>query len=75
MVEPFKGGDGLARQGRSIPLVAAVQCGLAAAGLGVRHLDPAARLLQQLDGGKADAGTDGIHEAGHEKTDAGVWLS
>ena len=60
------GGDGLPRKGRGIPFVAAVQRGLSAAGLGLGHLDPAPGLFQKLDGGKPDAWTDGIHEAGHE---------
>ena len=72
MVAMFKGGDGLAGERRRVAVVAAVQRGLAAAGLGLRHLDPAAGLFQQLEGGKADPGADGIDKAGHEKADAGA---
>ena len=72
MVAMFEGGDGLAREVRRVAVVAAVQRRLAAAGLGLRHLDPAAGLLQQLEGGKADPGAHGIDEAGHEKADAGA---
>ena len=55
-------GDGLG--GRP---VAGVEGRLPAAGLAGRHLDRAARLLEQTDGGEADAGTEEVDEAGHEQ--------
>ena len=49
--------------------VAGVEGRLAAAGL-ARHLDRAARILQELGGGEADARPDQIDEAGGEEGDA-----
>ena len=58
---------------RSSRVVPAVEGGLAAAGLLLRHFDPTPPgLFQKLDGGKADPGADGIDKAGHEKADAGA---
>ena len=52
---------------RSSRVVPAVEGGLAAAGLLLRHFDPTPPgLFQKLDGGKADPGADGIDEAGYE---------
>ncbi len=56
---------------RQSPRVSFCLGGLAAAGLGGRHLDAAARLLQQPDGGEADGGAVDVHQAGDEEGDAG----
>ena len=48
--------------------VAGVEGRLAAAAL-QRHVDDAARVLQELDGGKSDRRADQIDEAGDEQTD------
>ena len=52
--------------------VAAIIGRLAAAGLGTRHFDPAAGLLQQTDRGKANRGPVEVHETGDEERDAGL---
>ena len=41
---------------------------LTATGLSARHLDGAARLLEQLDGGETDRRPEKIHQAGHEQS-------
>ena len=50
--------------------VAGIIGGLAAAGLRARHMHLASGILQQLDGGKADAGAEQIDKAGDEQADA-----
>ena len=53
-----------------MPRVATVEGGLAAAGLGLRHLDRAAGLLEELDGGEADARPHRVDQAGDEQSNA-----
>jgi hypothetical protein len=65
-----EGSDGLAPDRSGVGPVARIVGGLAAAGLGMRHLDRAARLFQKLHGGKADARPEQIDQAGHQQRDA-----
>ena len=58
-------GDDLARDRLRVRLVAGIVSGLTAAGLR-RHLDRAAGLFQQFDGGEADARPEQIDKAGHQ---------
>ena len=59
--------DEAPRQPGRVPAVAAVEGGLAAAGLRAGHLDLAAGLLQQLQRREADVGSDRVDQAGHEQ--------
>ena len=52
--------------------VAGVEGRLAAAGLGARHLDPAAGVLEQPDRGKAYRRSEQVDQAGDEQGDAGL---
>ena len=61
--------DRLPRQGFGRESVARVIGGLAAAGL-ARNDDPAAGVLEELDGGEADGRPDDIDETGDEQPDA-----
>ncbi len=74
VVEGLEGGDHLARDAPRRGAVARVVGGLAAAGLPARHLDPAARILEQLDRGEADRRAEQIDQAGDEESDAGLPL-
>ena len=67
----FKGSDDASRQGARVFEVAAVIGRLTATGLGLRDLDLAAGLLQQLDGSKADIRAPQIDETSHEQADVG----
>ena len=64
-----EGVHGLQGEGARIGSVAGIEGGLAAAGLR-GHGDLAARILQQLHGGEADAGAKEIDETGDEEADA-----
>ena len=68
-VVALEGFDDLRRDRPRRGTVAAVVGGLAAADLQRRYLDRAARLLEQLDRGKADRRPEQIDEAGDEKRD------
>ncbi len=67
----LEGCDHLGGEGPGIVLVAGIVGRLAATALGARHLDRAARRLQQLDRGEADAGPEHIDQTGHEQPNAG----
>src|SRR5438270_5889072 len=62
-------GDDLARDRLRVRLDAGIVSGLTAASLR-RHLDRAAGLFQQFDGGEADARPEQIDKAGHQERDA-----
>src|SRR6266481_4396473 len=64
-----EGLDHLFGDGARAAAVAGIEGRLSAAGLG-RHRDPAAGILQELDGREADRRPDQIDQAGDEKTDA-----
>ena len=70
IVVGLEGGDDPRGDGAGIGAIAGIVGRLAAAGLRPRHLDRAAGLLQQLDGGKADRRPEQIDEAGDEQADA-----
>ena len=64
-----EGVHGLQGERLRIGPVARIEGGLAAAGLR-GHGDLAARILQQFDGGEADAGAEEIDKTGDEEADA-----
>ena len=70
IVVGLEGGDDLGCDGAGVGAIAGVVGGLAAAGLRARHLDRAAGLLQQLDGGEAHRRPEQIDETGDEQADA-----
>ncbi len=67
IVEAVEGGDDLAGDRLGIRPVAGIVGRLAAAGLRSRHLDGAAGVLEQLDGGEADGRAEEVDEAGDEE--------
>ena len=69
IVEAAEGLDHLARDGARGQAIAGIIGRLPATGL-ARHLDAAAGLLEELDGGKADRGTNEVDEASDEEADA-----
>src|SRR3546814_11868800 len=69
VVVAFEGLDDPPRDGARILGVAGIVGRLAAAGLRPRHLDIAAGILQQLDGGEADLRPEQVDQAGDEQRD------
>ncbi len=63
-----EGPDHLRGDGRGGAAVPGIVGGLPAAGL-TRHIDEAARVLQQLDGREPHGGTEQVHQAGDEEPD------
>src|SRR5215469_6111665 len=70
MIEAFEEIHDLAGDGLGGLAVARVVGRLTAAGLGRGRVDDATRLLEELGGGQAHAGTKEIDEAGDEESDA-----
>src|SRR6516162_8376409 len=67
MIVALEDVEHLLRDRLSVGAVARIVGGLTAAGLGARHLDRAARRLEQSDSSKADRRPKEIYQTGHEK--------
>src|SRR5436190_5937513 len=70
VVKALESGNDIAGNCRRILTVAGIIGGLAAAGLGKRRINAAARLLEELHRGKADAWPNEVDQAGDEQPDA-----